>query len=100
MFLAWSLEISKSPIEALYVGEDALPVWFVVVQHVLHLQQRVDTSKLFRQIKAQGEVIFPIFSLQTVPVKTIWVEDMDQGAEGQAIRPVAGEVGQGERIVS
>jgi len=48
MFLAWSLEIAKSPIEALYVGEDALPVWFVVVQHVLHLQQRVDTSKLFR----------------------------------------------------
>ena len=63
MFLGWGFEIAEPdkvlisvcflftvypppPIEALYVGEDALPVWFVVVQHVLHLQQRVDTSKL------------------------------------------------------
>ena len=43
-------------------------------------------------LEGEGEVVSPVLCLQTVPVKVVWVEDVDQRAEGQAIVPTRGEV--------
>ena len=46
-------------------------------------------------LEGEGEVVSPVLCLQTVPVKVVWVEDVDQSAEGQAIVPTRGEVSHG-----
>ena len=38
--------IFPPPVEALHVGEDTLPVRLLVLDHVLHVQQRVDVGQL------------------------------------------------------
>jgi hypothetical protein len=72
--------IPEPPVKALYIAEDTLPVRPVIPDHVLHLQQGGDTGKHLSCLKAQAEVIFPVpvFSPERVPVKTIWVEGMDE----------------------
>lgn len=99
MGLGGIADIAEPPIKALYIAEDTLPVRPVIPDHVLHLQQGRDTSKHLSCPKAHGEVIFPVFSLERVPVKTIWVEGMDEGTEGKTIAPAGGEVRHRDRIV-
>ena len=45
--------------------------------------------------KCKCKVVSPILRFETVPVKTVWIEDMNQGTECQAIVPAGGEIGHG-----
>ena len=43
-------------------------------------------------LEGESEVVSPVLRLQTEPVEVVRVEDVDEGAEGEAVIPVSGEI--------
>ena len=41
----------------------------------------------------------PVLGVESVPVKVVRIEDMDECAEGQSIVPASGEVGHGDWVI-
>ena len=50
-------------------------------------------------VKTQGEVMSSVLCLESVPVKVVRIEDMDESTEGKTIVPTRGEVGHRDRVI-
>ena len=101
-------------VEALDVGEDALPVGLLHPHHVLHVEQGADVAvlpevatksltltqpltetrgNLLCHVESQGEVVPPVPRVELVKFEGLRVEVVDERAEGDAVVPARREVG-------
>jgi len=87
------LMVAQMAVDALYIGEDALPVRVLHFHHVVDVQQRCDVCLLFSGVEGQGEVVSSLLGVQLVKVEGIREEVMDESTERHTVVPAGGEVG-------
>lgn len=104
--------VAEAAVEGLHVGEDALPVGLLHLDHVVRVEEGTDVAVLpvkssferlqwgkvycfclLRDSEGQVKVVSAVPRLELVEVECLGVEAVDEGAEGQAVVPRGREVG-------
>jgi len=84
--------VAEPPVEALNVGEDALPVRLLHPHHVVNLQQRADVGIFLCSVEGQREVVASVCRVQGAEVESLGVKVVNQSAEGKTVVPTSRKV--------
>lgn len=86
------LFIFESFIKTLDISEDALPIWFFHHDHVINIQEGIYSSFLICHSESEIKIVATILRFKFIKVKGIWVEVVNESAEGHTVIPTCAEV--------